>query len=103
MKIYYYSDLDQLGCADPGCADPGCHHPVLYLNQLCHPDSATFARYEKVTHHLVIECARCRAEIIRIFVGPDAEKLKRLGHELKRLETLLAKQQERMCDLLDNE
>jgi hypothetical protein len=56
-------ELNAAGCATPDC---GHDHSTLYLHSACHTNSGSYVRYEKEIESLIITCARCDDEIIRI-------------------------------------
>ena len=61
-------DLDPLVCATPGCDCEG----DLVLHSRCHPDAATWAKYNKGTGNLELSCAVCEHVIAVIGVASDA-------------------------------
>jgi hypothetical protein len=63
-KTVTKKDLNAAGCDSDNCKDHD--HSVLYLHADCHIGAATVTRYEKKTETLVIECAECEKEVVRI-------------------------------------
>jgi hypothetical protein len=63
MKPISKYELNVMGCGEPNCKHD---HSVLYLHSSCHPRSATWTRYEKISETLVITCAKCDKEVVRI-------------------------------------
>jgi len=55
-------DLDEMRCGN-GCTHD---HSTLYFHSRCHPKSGTYVRYEKHHAQLIIECAQCEREVLRI-------------------------------------
>jgi hypothetical protein len=62
-KTITKEDLNGMGCGTPNC---GHDHSTLYLHASCHIGAATVVRYEKAIETLVIECAECEKEVVRI-------------------------------------
>lgn len=60
-------DLDPLVCSTPGCDCEG----DLVLHSRCHPDAATWARYNKATGNLELSCAVCEHVIAVIGVAGE--------------------------------
>jgi hypothetical protein len=58
-------ELDAVGCATPGCTHD---HSVLYFHPRCCDGAGISARYEKDSGELVIACAECEREVVRIAV-----------------------------------
>lgn len=61
--MFYGNDLDSMQCSNPGCTED---HGELYIHSRCHPESPTWARYEKGA--LTIVCAECGQNIMAIGV-----------------------------------
>jgi hypothetical protein len=57
-------DLDNASCEIPGGYDD--KHSVIYLHGICHIDAPQMVRYEKATGELVLSCAICKKDIVRI-------------------------------------
>lgn len=57
-------------CQPDGSPGPG----IVYFHSDCHPLSPTWTRFESATDELVIECADCEKEVMRIR-GPVAGEL----------------------------
>jgi hypothetical protein len=64
-------DLDELRCGNPDC--PHQDHPQIHFHPRCHPDASLEIFYEKASSHLVIECANCEEEVVRIRVTGKVE------------------------------
>lgn len=73
-KFVTQQELNQLGCAGDLNHQHSHDCATLYLHARCHLKAGTYARYEKLTGILVIECARCKREIVRILVAKEGEK-----------------------------
>jgi hypothetical protein len=88
MQALSKQELDAMGCSIPDC---GHDHSIIYLNPRCHPppfprkamvfDSESrspshsprqpgvvHVRYEKLLGEIVVECAVCQREVVRISV-----------------------------------
>jgi len=63
-------DLNKMVCAVPGCTEA---HTEIVLHARCHPESGTFAWYNKDTGCLTIRCAECEEPTAEIAVasGPN--------------------------------
>jgi hypothetical protein len=55
--------LDASGCSSPNCNHD---HSTLYIHAVCHISSAVCVKYEKKTGLIIVECAECDKEVIRI-------------------------------------
>jgi hypothetical protein len=66
----FYGLPDQVDFHD---LDRQCRKEVLYLRPKCHPESGSFVRYEKQYGQLVIECAECQRDVLRISFEPFDE------------------------------
>lgn len=61
--LYHKVDLDKAGCSRPDCTHE--NDDVLWLWPKCHQEGSS-VRYEKQTGQLVLECAKCHKEVVRI-------------------------------------
>jgi len=68
-KTAYSGDLDALACA---CGQPDCPEQV-YFHSRCHPKAPTWARYDKKTRTITIECSVCKQELIVASVAVSRE------------------------------
>ena len=59
-------DLNAIGCSDPDCTED---HDVLYLHPTCHRNAGTWARFDKNTGELTIECMECERSFVCIKVA----------------------------------
>jgi hypothetical protein len=55
--------LNNAACDNPDC---GHDHSTLFLHSNCHNEAPTWTRYQKDIETLIITCAECDEEIIRI-------------------------------------
>ena len=71
MKVAYLEDLEK-ACAQ-GCQEPGCNHEhsgPLYLHGKCHKyEGKLDVSFSFGDNHLVVSCAKCHEEVIRIQVA----------------------------------
>lgn len=58
--------LDVAGCGEPNCTHDHTH---IYLHAVCHPKAGTWARYDKPTGFLTIECKRCNKLVAQVKVA----------------------------------
>jgi hypothetical protein len=58
-------ELDTMGCSNPNCK--GHDDSILFIHPNCH-EAPVFIHYDKRTGHLVVECAVCDNEVLRIDV-----------------------------------
>jgi hypothetical protein len=65
-KTLTQADLNDRGCGTPNC---GHDHSVLYLHSGCHPQTPTWAVYEKASGVLTIRCARCRKVVAQLKIA----------------------------------
>lgn len=64
MTVLTRKDLDNKVCAASGCTDD-----VLYFHGRCHPNSRTWAFYDKSIGVLTIECATCKRVIAKLEIA----------------------------------
>jgi hypothetical protein len=64
------AELNSLGCDKPDCTHD---HTVVYLHQRCHPDAGAWARFDKGTGVLTIECKECGKSFVNILVANHGE------------------------------
>jgi hypothetical protein len=72
-EVVTYAQLNQRRCSTPGCT---ANHSLLYLHAQCHPEAALLSYYIKAEHQLVILCASCEREIIRIDIAPGLSEVR---------------------------
>jgi len=60
--------LDIAGCGQPNCNHD---HSVLFLHAACHPNAGTWAKYDKPSGALIIECKRCKKLVVQVKVADE--------------------------------
>jgi hypothetical protein len=62
-KVMTKEDLNKSGCGLPNCTHD---HSKLFLHSSCHIEAPTWVIYEKAIETLIVKCADCGNEVIRI-------------------------------------
>jgi len=76
VKVAYLEDLE-IAVAN-GCQTPGCNHKhsgPLYLHGKCHQyEGKLDVSFSFGDGHIVVSCAKCHSEVIRIQIASKGRK-----------------------------
>ena len=62
--------LNKWKCSNPGCTED---HSVLFFHSTCHPDTGTWAAYEKATGLLTLVCEACDEPLAVLQIADHAQ------------------------------